>query len=89
VTAWERGQVTFDDTSLADAVDELNRYSRVRIVFADTAIAAIRVSGVFSTGDSASFAQAVARAYNLKVAEASDQITLALQESGAQSTRAR
>jgi len=89
VTAWERGQVSFDDTPLADAVDELNRYSRRQIVFADAALSAIRVSGVFATGDSASFAQAVAVAYNLKVAEALDQITLAPQDSAPQSSRLR
>jgi transmembrane sensor len=79
ITAWERGQVTFDDIPLAAAAGELNRYSRRRIVLADPAIAAIHVSGVFATGDSASFSQAVAQAFHLKVSESPGEIILARQ----------
>jgi len=35
VTAWQRGQVALDDTALADAVAEMNRYSHTRLVIAD------------------------------------------------------
>jgi transmembrane sensor len=64
VTAWERGQVVLDDTPLAEAVAEMNRYSSRRIVISST-MHSIRVSGVFEAGDSASFAAAVAREYDL------------------------
>jgi transmembrane sensor len=76
VIAWERGQVALDDTSLAAAVAEMNRYSHRRIVIVDPGIAAIRVSGIFQAGDSASFAQAVARLHHLKVLSAYDEIDL-------------
>lgn len=65
VTAWERGQVVLDDTPLADAVAEMNRYSHSRI-FISPAMRSIRVSGLFEVGDSASFAAALARTYHLK-----------------------
>lgn len=67
VTAWERREVPLLDTSLAVAAAELNRYSRQRIVLADPAIGAIRVSGVVRAGDSAGFAEAVATANRLRV----------------------
>jgi transmembrane sensor len=67
VTAWERGQVALDNTPLADAAAEMNRYSRQRIVVGDTSVAAIHVSGVFQAGDSANFVQALAATYHLKV----------------------
>jgi transmembrane sensor len=69
VTAWKLGQVNLDNTPLADAVAEMNRYSRQRIVIEDPVVAAIPVSGIFIAGDSANFAQAVAKAYHLKVIE--------------------
>lgn len=72
VTAWERGQVVFDDTSLASAVAQMNRYSHVKILIADPAASAIRVSGVFGTGDSANFVAAVTKAYQLKATAYSD-----------------
>ncbi len=78
VTAWETGEVSLANTSLADAAAQLNRYSRQRIEIVDPAIAAIRVSGIVQAGDSASFAEAVAKTYGLKVLRpARDLIVLA------------
>jgi transmembrane sensor len=76
VTAWERGQVALDNTSLADAVAELNRYSRERIVIDDASLAAIHVSGVFQAGDSPNFAAAVARTFHLTIANHGGEIHL-------------
>lgn len=77
VTAWQRGQVAFDNTLLKDAVAEMNRYSTVRLEVEDPSAAAIRVSGIFRAGDSANFAQAVARTYRLRVRDEADQVILA------------
>jgi transmembrane sensor len=77
VTAWQRGQVAFDDTPLVDAAAEMNRYSTVRVVVEDPSAAAIRVSGIFRAGDSANFAQAVARTYRLQVRDQADEVILA------------
>ena len=76
VTAWLRGEVALDNTSLADAVAEMNRYSHQRIVADDPALAAIRVSGIFQAGDLANFAQAVARMHHIKVLNQQDEIVL-------------
>jgi transmembrane sensor len=80
VTAWERGQVALDNTALADAVAELNRYSRERIVIDDASLAAIHVSGVFQAGDSPNFAAAVARTFHLTIANHGREIHLTAQE---------
>jgi transmembrane sensor len=74
VTAWKLGQVNLDNTPLADAVAEMNRYSRQRIVIDDPSVAAIRVSGIFIAGDSANFAHAVGKAYRLRVLEQSPEL---------------
>jgi transmembrane sensor len=76
ITAWEHGQVALDNTPLAEAAAEMNRYSRVRILIEDPAIAAIQVSGLFRAGDSGNFAKAVARTYHLRAIEADRQIRL-------------
>lgn len=77
VTAWERGQVVLDNTSLADAVAEMNRYSHQKIVLQDAAASGIRVSGVFQAGDSQNFAAAVARTYHMRASPHGEAIILA------------
>lgn len=67
VTAWRRGEIVFDNSSLIDAAEELNRYSDNHLVIADPAIASLRVSGVFSTKDVPEVAKAFASLYGLRV----------------------
>jgi transmembrane sensor len=58
-TAWRQGKVIFRDESLAEAVHRLNRYSRRQVVVDDLALAQMRVSGVFDSGDAQAFAEAM------------------------------
>jgi transmembrane sensor len=66
VTAWQRGLLIFDNTTLTAAAAEFNRYGSTKISITGVA-AELRVSGVFGIGDSASFAQAMSLAYHLNV----------------------
>lgn len=78
VTAWTRNQAIFDNASLADAVAEMNRYNRTPIVLVgDAALAELRVSGLYRTGDSAGFARAVAALHGLVVREDGGRLELA------------
>jgi transmembrane sensor len=75
--AWKRSEAVFDDTSLADAVAEMNRYSRTPIVLVNAgALANRRISGVYRTGDNAGFARAVAALHGLVVREHQDRLEL-------------
>ena len=67
VTAWRRGEVVFEDSSLVEAAEELNRYSDRRLIIADPSVGSMRVSGVFSTGDVGEVAKAIAELHGLKV----------------------
>ena len=67
VTAWQHGQVSLDNTTLADAVSEMNRYNRMQLVIEDPQVATIRISGVFRAGDTENFVQALVRTYHLQV----------------------
>jgi transmembrane sensor len=66
VTAWERGRVEFDETPLQDATTEMNRYTLTRLVVPDTAVAQLRIGGVFRAGDSDEFVKIVTAAFGLR-----------------------
>ena len=65
-TAWRRGQTIFEDTPLGSAVTELNRYGGPQVVIEDPRVAALPISGVFTT-NAPDFAQAVADLHDLEV----------------------
>jgi transmembrane sensor len=52
-TAWTQHRLIFKGTPLSEVVDEFNRYSRRPLVITDSAIAATRISGSFSSSDPA------------------------------------
>jgi transmembrane sensor len=76
-TAWRQGKVIFRDQSLAEAVHRLNRYSRQQVVVDDPALAQMKVSGVFDSGDAQAFAEAM-RAYLPVAADFSRESTIHL-----------
>jgi len=49
--AWARGQLVFENDTLADVVREFNRYNRTQLSISDSQLAARRVSGVFEATD--------------------------------------
>jgi len=53
-TAWTRGQLEFDETPLSEVADDFNRYSSRRLVLESPGLADFRISGVYSSTDSAS-----------------------------------
>lgn len=58
-TSWLDGRLTFMRDPLADAVDEMNRYSEQKLVFTAGRVPDERIVGVFRAGDVDSFAQAM------------------------------
>jgi transmembrane sensor len=76
VAAWRRGEVMLDKTQLADAIAELNRYDKPRLIIEDPKIAALPVSGIYQAGDSNGFARTVAKLYNLEIIEQPNRIYL-------------
>lgn len=76
ITAWRRGEVMLDRTTLADAVVEMNRYDERLLVVDDPAIAALRISGIYHAGDTVGFARTVARLYGLEVVQQPGRIQL-------------
>jgi transmembrane sensor len=66
VTAWQHGTVNLDDIPLAEALDQVNRYSAGKITVADPSLAGMRISGVFRIGDTEAFVAALERYFGLK-----------------------
>src|SRR6185436_13229634 len=52
VTSWSRGRLIFRGTPLAEAVEEVNRYSTRKLRVADPSLASLPVGGNFIAGDS-------------------------------------
>jgi transmembrane sensor len=50
-TAWENGEVVFENDPLPIVVARINRYARHGVLIADTQTSQLRISGVFHTGD--------------------------------------
>jgi transmembrane sensor len=75
-TAWLRGEVILDGTPLAEVIAEMNRYDQRRLVIDDPAIAAVRISGIYHTGNSELFAAMVARLYGFGVRQKDGRIHL-------------
>jgi transmembrane sensor len=51
-TSWSRGRLVFRGTPLAEALEEVNRYSSRKLRLADPSLASLPVGGSFIAGDS-------------------------------------
>jgi transmembrane sensor len=64
--SWQRGQLSFEDVPLGDALQEFSRYSNTRVVIDEPAISKLRVVGLYSASDPVGFAKTVAISLGLK-----------------------
>jgi len=76
VTAWQRGQLIFEDSSLGDATAEFNRYGSHKLSIDGPNLSKLRVGGVFKISDPSSFAQAMASTFHLRIVDHGDTIVL-------------
>ena len=72
IGSWREGRLVFNDETLTEAIEEVNRYSTTQIVLSDPALAGLRVSGVFKAGHSQSFLETVTGHYPIASAEQPD-----------------
>lgn len=64
---WRRGVLIFDNTTLATAAKEFNRYNRRKLVIGDFATASLTVVGTFQANDVEAFADVAQFVLHLKV----------------------
>lgn len=72
VTAWERGEIVFDDEPLASVIQRMNRYGPRHIIVGDDRAANLRISGVFHEGDVDGFVSTIAAYLSVRAQERPD-----------------
>lgn len=65
-TAWLSGRLVFEDERLGDVVQEVNRYSSVKLIVIDPDLADVHISGVFRAGRAETFIDALRSSYPVK-----------------------
>ena len=69
VLAWRQGGIELSGQTLAQAVEEFNRYNRRQLVVADASISTLRLAGYFQCDDLPGFVGAVTAAFPVNVAQ--------------------
>ena len=72
VTAWERGEIVFDNEALASVIQRMNRYGPRHIIVADDHTGSLRISGVFHEGDVDGFVSTIAAYLSVSARERPD-----------------
>jgi len=71
-TAWQEGKIQLDGATLAQAVDEFNRYRTKPLVIGDPDLYGLRMGGMFSANNSADFVDALKQSFGIRVMEGND-----------------
>jgi transmembrane sensor len=74
--AWRRGYITFDNTPLAEAVPELNRYNMRKLIIQDPAVADIRIGGSFRATNTDAFLELLHSGHSIVVEHEEDNVIL-------------
>jgi transmembrane sensor len=74
--AWRHGRLAFYDQPLAEAVAEMNRYTRRPIVILDAELGQLPISGNYSVGDPEAFATSLSVLLPVKVGLERGRVTL-------------
>jgi len=73
---WRRGVIVFDSTPLGEAVAEVNRYNRTKLVVADPALSRLTISGTFPADNFQIVVDAARDVYGLHAKKHEDSIEI-------------
>ena len=76
--AWREGRIYFDETPLADAIKEINRYNKLQLRLDGDAIADQRIGGAFSVYNAREFAQALEVVLGAEVQEGFGELVVSM-----------
>jgi len=65
-TAWRQGKVILRATTLEEAVQRMNHYSRVKLTIGDASLASEHISGVFEAGNTLGFIDDVGKVFPIE-----------------------
>ena len=70
--SWQNGILDFRQRPLKDIIDEINRYTDVRIEIEDAELGALEFGGIFRTGETDALLDALELAFDIEVDRVSD-----------------
>jgi len=73
---WRRGVIVFKDTTLGDAVSELDRYNDRKVIVADASVARRTLSGTIATTDVEAFIRVARNILGLRVETRGDEVVI-------------
>lgn len=73
---WRHDQITFSETTLADAATEFNRYNTAKLIVSDPAIAKIKINGTFPTDGAEMFARVAQHIWQLRIKKRGEDIVI-------------
>ena len=65
--AWRRGLLVFEDASLAEVVDEVNRYTERPLILADAELGKLRLGGTFRAGRVEALLEVLEKGFGIRV----------------------
>jgi len=74
--SWRRGVLVFDNTTLADAAEEFNRYNREKLIVIDPAAARLTIGGTFPAEDVSSFTDVAQDVLGLRIERHGEDIVI-------------
>lgn len=74
--SWQKGMLSFAGETLAQAVEEFNRYRARPLVIGDPQIASIRIGGTFKADNSDQFVGALEQGFGIRAVQGSDAVML-------------
>ncbi|MFC4312535.1 FecR family protein [Steroidobacter flavus] len=74
--SWRGGYLIFDETALADAVAEFNRYSARKVYIDDPAVAALRINGKFRATNADAFIRVLRDGFGIQASVSDDRVVL-------------
>ncbi len=77
-TAWQGGVIQFDGETLAQAVEEFNRYRKTPLVIGDPQLAGLRIGGTFKAGGSSEFVSALTQSFGIRAVVDKDDAVILL-----------
>ena len=67
--SWHQGNLVFDGETLKQVVEEISRYTSLKIVIPEKKTRDIKIGGVFKIGDTDSFFEAIEKGFDIQVTE--------------------
>ena len=75
--SWRQGLIVFEQSTLAEAAAEFNRYNRMQLIIQDTDVATIPLSGSFRNDNLEAFVRLMSEGFDLTVTRSGNKIIIA------------